>query len=74
MKLFGVNVPCRFADRLNYGISKEGVRALKEGGLWVSIWFVNNAANGRYYREAGADAFVTADAWATVPTPAPAVR
>jgi len=74
MKLFGVNVPCRFTDRLNYSISKEGVRALKAGGLWVSIWFVNNAANGRYYREAGADAFVTADAWATVPTPADAVR
>ena len=63
MKLFGVNVPCR----LKYRISKEGVRALKEGGLWVSIWFVNDAANGQYYREAGADAFVTADAWATVP-------
>ena len=73
MQLFGVNVPCRSTNRLKYSISKEGVRALKEGGLWVSIWFVNNAANGQYYREAGADAFVTADAWATVPAPAAAV-
>jgi len=47
MKLFGVNVPCRFTDRLNYDISKEGVRALKEGDLWVPIWFVNNVANGQ---------------------------
>ena len=57
MKLFGVNVPCRPAK---YRISKAAVRALKEGGLWVSIWFVNDPENGVYYREAGADAIVTA--------------
>jgi glycerophosphoryl diester phosphodiesterase len=67
MKLFGVNVPCRPTSRVKYSISKDAVRALKEAGLWVSIWFVNDAANGQYYREAGADAFVTANAWATVP-------
>jgi glycerophosphoryl diester phosphodiesterase len=69
MKLFGVNVPCRPAPRLKYRISKEAVRALKAGGLWVSIWFVNDPENGAYYREAGADAIVTANAAATVPAP-----
>lgn len=69
MKLFGVNVPCRPAPPLKYRISKEAVRALKEGGLWVSIWFVNDPENGVYYREAGADAIVTANAAATVPAP-----
>ncbi len=69
MKLFGVNVPCRPTPRLKYRISKEAVRALKAGGLWVSIWFVNDPENGVYYREAGADAIVTANAGATVPAP-----
>jgi len=69
MKLFGVNVPCRPVPRLKYRISKEAVRALKEGGFWVSIWFVNDPENGVYYREAGADAIVTANAAATVPAP-----
>ncbi|MBQ6914274.1 MAG: hypothetical protein IJQ65_01025 [Kiritimatiellae bacterium] len=35
------------------------VRRLKESGYWVSIWFANEAATAEYYREAGADAFVT---------------
>ena len=65
MKLFGVNVPCR----QNYRTSKEAVRMLKESGLWVSIWFVNDPENGVYYREAGADAIVTASAAGTVPAP-----
>lgn len=69
MKLFGVNVPCRPAARLTYRISKEAVRALKAGGLWVSIWFVNDPENGTYFRAAGADAIVTANAAATVPAP-----
>ena len=67
MKLFGVNVPCRPIARLKYRISKEAVRALKQEGLWVAIWFVNDPENGRYYREAGANALVTDNAFATVP-------
>ena len=66
MKLFGVNVPCRPNARLKYRISKEAVRALKGAGLWVSIWFINDPENAHYYRAAGADAFVTDNAFATV--------
>ena len=35
------------------------VRRLKKSGYWISIWFANEAATAEYYREAGADAFVT---------------
>lgn len=66
MKLFGVNVPCRPNARLKYRISQEAVRALRGAGLWVSIWFINDPENAQYYRAAGADAFVTDNAFATV--------
>ena len=56
--LFGLNVPTSYKRDTRVKTTAEMVRILKDAGLWVSIWFVNNPADGNYYRAAGADAFV----------------
>ena len=52
--LFGVNMPV-----LAKQTRPEDVAFLKKNGLWVSLWFVQNADFAKFYRPANADAFVT---------------
>lgn len=66
MGLFGVNMPAPHKWRTDrYATSEWMVRRLKEEGLWVAIWFVNNPEDGGFYRRIGVDAFVTGCAAAT---------
>ena len=52
--LYGLNMPVgRLQTRL------EDVAFLKGKGLWISLWFVQNADMAERYRASGADAFVT---------------
>ena len=52
--LYGLNMPVgRLQTRL------EDVAFLKGKGLWISLWFVQNADMAERYRSSGADAFVT---------------
>lgn len=37
----------------------EMVKVLHDADLWVSIWYVNCPADGKYHYESGADAYVT---------------
>ena len=68
MKLYGVNMPAPHRWRKNrYATTLKMIRRLKDAGLWVSIWFVNNPENGSFYRDCHADAFVTACAGNTAP-------
>lgn len=57
--LFGLNVPNGYRSDTRVKTTAEMVGMFKKSGLWVSIWFVNNPVDGNYYRQAGADAFVT---------------
>lgn len=67
MRLYGVNMPAPHRWRKDrYVTSSEMVRRLQKAGLWVSVWFVNNSDSGEYYRDCGADAFVTACAARTM--------
>ncbi|MBR0458330.1 MAG: hypothetical protein IJJ26_03760 [Victivallales bacterium] len=51
--LFGVNIPMmNFADA-------DVIKALHDGGLWVSVWYVNRQTDAKKFRDAGADAIVT---------------
>ena len=51
--LYGVNIPAK------PNVTKpEDVVRLRENGLWVSVWFVQNEKTAATYR-AVADAFVT---------------
>ena len=52
--LFGLNMPV--GKRQTW---PQDVAALKKHGLWVSLWFVQDAATAAEYRNSGADAFVT---------------
>ncbi len=52
--LFGVNMPV-----LAKQTRPEDVAFLKKNGLWVSLWFIQNADSAKLYGPAGADAFVT---------------
>lgn len=54
LDLFGVNINANpeIADQ-------ELIKILHEGGLWVSIWFVNKPEQAKFFYSAGADAFVT---------------
>ena len=52
--LFGVNMPV-----LAKQTRPEDVAFLKKNGLWVSLWFIQNADAAKHYRPANADAFVT---------------
>jgi glycerophosphoryl diester phosphodiesterase len=45
---------------VKYGQTRpKDVAYLKSKGLWISLWFVQDAVKAREYRSAGADAFVT---------------
>lgn len=52
--LYGLNMPIA-----NEATAPGDVGTLKKNGLWVSLWFVQNAAQACRYRSADADAFVT---------------
>ena len=52
--LYGLNMPVR-----NGQTRPQDVAYLKGRGLWISLWFVQDADKARQYRSAGADAFVT---------------
>ena len=58
--LYGFNVPhiCRNGRQL-YNTPASLVKRLHDAGYWISIWFAYDAGTAEYYREAGADAFVT---------------
>lgn len=52
--LFGVNMP------VSQGQTRpQDVEFLRKNGLWVSLWFVQDAKSAAAYRTCGADAFVT---------------
>lgn len=52
--LYGLNMPvCKGQTH------PQDVATLKKHGLWVSLWFVQDATTAAKYRDAGADAFVT---------------
>ena len=53
-RLYGMNMPV-----LNGQTRPQDVAFLKGSGLWVSLWFVQNADKAMQYRSSGADAFVT---------------
>jgi len=60
MKLYGVNMPAPHRWRKDrYATTPKMIRRLHDAGLWVSIWFVNDPDTGEFYRNCGADAFVT---------------
>ena len=52
--LYGLNMPV-----LRRQTSVQDVAALKKRGLWVSLWFVQDAETAVCYGESNADAFVT---------------
>ena len=54
LKLFGVNMPV-----VSNQTRPEDVAYLRQNGLWVSLWFVQNEAKAETYRDAHPDAFVT---------------
>ena len=58
--LYGFNVPSIFRkDRQVYQTPPRIVKALQRAGYWISIWFTYDPGTAEYYREVGADAFVT---------------
>ena len=58
--LYGFNVPHIFRNgRMLYHAPPSLVKRLHDSGYWISIWFAYDAGTAEYYREAGADAFVT---------------
>ena len=58
--LYGLNVPRVFrSGRQHYTTPASLVKRLHDDGYWISIWFAHDAGTAEYYREAGADAFVT---------------
>jgi glycerophosphoryl diester phosphodiesterase len=52
--LYGLNMPV-----LRRQTSVQDIAALKKRGLWVSLWFVQDAETATCYGESNADAFVT---------------
>jgi glycerophosphoryl diester phosphodiesterase len=58
--LYGFNVPSIFRKgRQLYHTPPHIVRDLQKAGYWISIWFAYDPGTAEYYREVGADAFVT---------------
>lgn len=58
--LYGFNVPHIFRNgRQLYHTPPPLVKRLRGMGYWISIWFAYDPGTAEYYREAGADAFVT---------------
>ena len=59
--LYGLNMPVKDCQT-----RPQDIAYLKGNGLWISLWFVQDADKARHYRSAGADAFVTdhvSEAW-----------
>ena len=54
LNLFGVNMPV-----IQGQTRPEDVAYLKQNGLWVSLWFVQNEEKAQAYRDAAPNAFVT---------------
>ena len=54
LNLFGVNMPV-----ISGQTRPEDVAYLKQNGLWVSLWFVQNEEKAQAYRDAAPNAFVT---------------
>ena len=54
LNLFGVNMPV-----IQGQTHPEDVAYLKQNGLWVSLWFVQNEEKAQAYRDAAPNAFVT---------------
>ena len=54
LNLFGVNMPV-----VNGQTRPEDIAYLKQNGLWVSLWFVQNEEKAEAYRDAAPNAFVT---------------
>ena len=54
LNLFGVNMPV-----VNGQTRPEDIAYLKQNGLWVSLWFVQNEEKAKAYRDAAPNAFVT---------------
>jgi glycerophosphoryl diester phosphodiesterase len=52
--LFGLNLPVKYGQT-----RPKDVAFLKSKGLWISLWFVQDADKAGEYRSACADAFVT---------------
>ena len=52
--LYGLNLPIKGRQT-----QAEDVAILKKSGLWISLWFVQDAATAAYCRTLSADAFVT---------------
>ena len=52
--LFGVNMPTLAGET-----TPEDVAWLRRAGLWVSVWFVQDARTAAIYRDSGADAYVS---------------
>ncbi|MBR6587684.1 MAG: hypothetical protein IKK82_09705 [Kiritimatiellae bacterium] len=58
--LFGFNVPSIFRKgRQLYQTPPHVVKNLQRAGYWISIWFTYDPGIAEYYREVGADTFVT---------------
>ena len=53
-KLFGINLSAKKG-----ATSLKNIEFLKRSGLWVSLWFIQDAAVADKYRYSGADAFVS---------------
>ena len=52
--LYGLNMPVGKRQT-----RPEDIAFLRQNGLWISLWFVQDAAAAAYYRPASPDAFVT---------------
>ena len=58
--LYGFNLPHIFRKgHMLYHAPPSLVKRLHDSGYWISIWFAYDPCTAEYYREAGADAFVT---------------
>ena len=58
--LYGFNVPHIYRKRRQlYHTHPHIVRDLQKAGYWISIWFAYDPGTAEYYREVGADTFVT---------------
>lgn len=55
--LYGVNLPVTEFE--NKSLIKEDLQALRQAGLWCSLWFIHTAETAAYAETLGCDAFVT---------------
>jgi hypothetical protein len=58
--LFGFNMSHIYRNKRQlYHTPPALVKRLRKSGYWISIWFAYDPGTAEYYREAGANAFVT---------------